>query len=197
MKALEYWSRVRVNMCLNSLSISSDTIENLLITKRKELEESTSLTDEQASQLTRDEQGKLYNRYIDEDIDLYSISNVLRSSLFVSCYSLLEHELLNLCELLQGLHEYSIKLDDLRGRGILKAQAYLKKVVGITFPDQTPSWKDIVAYNHIRNLIVHNDGVLDNNDNSEKAESFIKGKTSVTLKPIGKYKRIQFSKDFC
>ena len=185
----QVWIEIELDNLSEYVAIFEDSLTD-------ELEEFTSRTEKQASKLTKEQQNEFYELfYIDKRWQLSEVfPNTLRSSLFVTCYSLLEHELVGLCEYLQREHNYSIKVTDLRGKGIFGAQTYLKKVVGIDFPDQTSSWTDIVVYNRIRNFIVHNNGQLDDSNQAKKLESFINAKPSISLDQL---KYIQFSKDFC
>lgn len=58
-----------------------------------------------------------------------------RTSLFITCYSFIEHELVQICNLQHKRHNYKIKLKDLHGDGIKRAAEYLTKVADINFPN--------------------------------------------------------------
>ncbi|GAG69304.1 unnamed protein product [marine sediment metagenome] len=155
----------------------------------------TSWVEKEASKIIGEQQEDFYEFYADDYNRLSKIfPNILRSSLFIMYYALLENELVNLCKNLYKHYNYSIKLTDFQGKGIFRVQTYLKKVAKIDFPDQTSSWDDIVSYNHIRNFIIHNGGRLDNSNRGKEVESFITDRPSMNLDHL---KNIQFSKDFC
>ncbi len=186
------WLQSSIDIDLDNLSKFAATLEDSLEYKQKEL---IYRVDKEASKLTKEQRDELYEFYEEDHWQLSEIfPNTLRFSLFVTCYSLLEHALVNLCNYLYRQHNYSIELNDLRGEGIFRAQTYLKKVGSVNFPDQTSSWTNIIAYNRIRNFIVHSEGRLDDSDKAKKVESFINTNPSITLDQL---KRIQLSKDFC
>ncbi|MCQ6277623.1 hypothetical protein JMM81_22575, partial [Bacillus sp. V3B] len=57
-----------------------------------------------------------------------------------------------------------------------KAQVYLKKVAGVNFPDKSPDWSYIRKCNKVRNLLIHNGGYIDgNNEKQIKEIESIKG----------------------
>lgn len=181
-----------IEINLDNLSEYTVTVEDLLDSKLKNF---TSWVEKEASKVTGEQQEDFYEFYADDYHQFSRIfPNILRSSLFIMLYSFLENQLVNLCGKFHRQYGYTIKLTDLRGEGIVRAKNYLKKVVKIDFPDQTPSWDDIIMYNRMRNFIVHNGGQLDNNDQAKQVESFISARPSITLDHL---RNIQFSKDFC
>lgn len=145
-----------------------ENLEDLLENKIKKFED---WADEELEGLT-EEQRNEYSDSLSDDYWIISkaFPNILRSSLFVTCYSLLEYALISLCEQLQkqkGLKKESKKY---KIENILNAKDYLEGETKICFHDQIPSWNDINNYRLVRNLIVHNQGRLDNSDNSNKAK---------------------------
>lgn len=181
-----------IDINLDNLSEYTVTVEDLLDSKLKNFR---SWVEKEASKVTGEQQEDFYEFYADDYHQFSRIfPNILRSSLFIMLYSFVENQLVNLCGKFHRQYGYPIKLTDLRGEGIVRAQSYLKKVVKIDFPDQTPSWDDIVSYNRIRNFIIHNGAQLDKSDQAKKVESFISTRPSITLDHL---RNIQFSKDFC
>jgi hypothetical protein len=112
---------------------------------------------------------------------------------FVSIYSFLEDEMLNLAATL-GRH-IGIKLspDDLRHSGIFAAQVYLTDLCGITFPVTKHPWQEIVHYNAIRNVIVHSRSRIWRSKKAKSIREYAKGKKSIAVDND----RIQLSKEFC
>ena len=53
-------------------------------------------------------------------------------------------------------NKYKLSASDCKGKGIDQAKTYLKKFVGIDFPDQSEYWNKITNYRKVRNKIVHN-----------------------------------------
>lgn len=180
---------------MKNLRIFSRAIQSLVEHEIRDLREITMLItdllsqeagkfhfrmDKLAQTLSKADQDELYDFYSDDYWQLSKLfPNITASSLFVTSYSLLEYNLLSLCKGFQ--QDYSIKLDDLKDEGIFLAQTYLKKVVGIDFPDTTKHWNEIHYFNSIRNFIVHNNGQLNNKKRAEALKTYIKTKKSLTL----------------
>lgn len=100
--------------------------------------------------------------YIEHGIEEWRVGDVfartLRFSLFVTMYSFLEADLHHLCLDLQLAANLTIGPSEIAGKGITRSQTYLKKIVGINFPDQDKTWSKISDYNQVRNCIVHSGG---------------------------------------
>lgn len=186
------WFEQWIDINLENLSEYAVVVEELLDSK---LGRFRCWVGKEASKKVGEHQENLYEFYPDEFNQLSeNFHYILRSSLFITLYSFLENQLIFLCERLHRQHGYPVKLADLRGEGIIRAQSYLKKIVNIDFPDQTSSWADILSYNCVRNFIIHNAGQLDKSNKAKKAESFINTRPSIGLDGL---RYIQFSKDFC
>ena len=114
------------------------------------------------------EREALSNWYGGEFVSItYEFPKILRYSLFVHSYRLLERILLQITSHYRHTRHLELSPSDLRDTGIERARIYLKKVALVPFPD-TGSWRDIIALNLIRNLIVHNDGNLHKGQSKER-----------------------------
>lgn len=170
---------------------------------RDVVEESKRLSKDSLS-LTREEIQKRYGVIGEKSREtLHIFPYIMRNSLFITLYSLLEHELDHLCRYLCEEYNYSIKFSDYREKnGIQRAKCYLKKIARIDFPDKTSSWDSIANYNRIRNLIVHNNGKLDATQNAKKVRDFIERSslieiTESTIPSLYELEpRIQFNEGF-
>jgi hypothetical protein len=100
---------------------------------------------------------------------------ILRYSLFVHSYRLLERVLLEIANHYRQTGHLELSPSDLRDKGIEQARTYLKKVALVQFPD-TESWQDVTTLQLIRNLIVHNEGELrkDHGKERQKIEDLAK-----------------------
>ena len=99
-------------------------------------------------------------------LEVDELTNLMRSSFFVSIYSYLEAKLNKECrDSQQDDPQIKISLDDIRGHGIHRAKTYLVKILDTSFPfyDDT-IWEQIQWFNKIRNCIVHNEGKVKGND---------------------------------
>jgi len=188
------WFEAWIDLNLDNLSKYANTLEGPLNSKLKSLK---SWIEKEASKITKEEQENFCELYTYNYNQLSRIfPNILRSSLFVMHYAFLENQLVNLCESLHKWLNYRKEFTGthIQGKGIFKARNYMKKVGNINFPDQKPSWDNIVSYNYIRNFIMHNGGKLDNSKRAEKVKSFMNARPSISLDHL---ENIQFSKSFC
>ncbi|MDD1745748.1 MAG: hypothetical protein LUQ20_08085 [Candidatus Methanoperedens sp.] len=96
---------------------------------------------------------------MDEELFLYQRDylNILRKSFIITCYSILERELVAVCKSQKKLKSFTEDINDFKGGVIDKAMKYLKRVVGIDL-STAKSWQDIKNIQLIRNCIVHSDG---------------------------------------
>jgi len=108
--------------------------------------------------------------YIIESIFLHTF----RYSALVSIYSLIETSMSTLCRHLERREYLTLKLSDLKGKGVERARLYLTKVCHITFPDSSHEWSEIQKLNKVRNCIVHANGNIERVRSSDKLRSIIK-----------------------
>lgn len=103
------------------------------------------------------------------------------NSIFISIYSFLERKMLQLCKFAEP--NYSIKINDLSGEGVVKFEAYLKKVVGIDMQKLNTEWEQIKKFNILRNHLVHS--VLPEvviSENTKKKIKMLKSIKGLTFK---------------
>jgi len=101
------------------------------------------------------------------EIFLEHFPNIQRRSALLTLYSFLEHELTQLCILFKKTENFNLELKDINGKGIIsKTIIYLEKVACLKIKD----WTKIHDIRKIRNLIVHNDGRLIDNDGKQLKE---------------------------
>lgn len=102
--------------------------------------------------------------------------HIMRTSLFFTCFAFLENYLIKACKDIRQRKRVDLDISDLRHNGIEKAQVYLKKVAGLNFPDKSPEWNYIRKCNKVRNILIHNGGYIDgNNEKQIKEIESIKG----------------------
>lgn len=187
------WFQDHIDLDLSNLVEYADTLEMLLSEK---LEKLRARVEKQAAKLREEEKEDFYDFFYSESHwQLTEVfPNTLWSSLFVTCYSLLEHRLNNLCKYLQSQKSYTLKLTDLSGKGIFRSKSYLTKVAGMSFPSGSDAWRNITNYSHLRNFVAHNDSKIDESDRGRATRQFIEGKPSIELDSTD---HIIFSKAFC
>jgi hypothetical protein len=141
---------------LEELKRYADALEGALEEEKRRLEKDS---EERASTMTEEQRMELYEWAYDDFYRLgETFPRILRYSLFVHTYSLLEHTILRIADHLRNSRKLDLSPSDLRDEGITRAKTFLKKVVRVSFPDNGTDWQDILALNHIRNIIVHNTG---------------------------------------
>lgn len=97
-----------------------------------------------------------------------------RRSAFLSLYGFLEHELDKLCTLFKTTENYKIELKDLKDLGIERSVKYLEIVAQLPINKSIDKWMKVKSIQKIRNLIIHNNGMLiDIDGNLRKAEQQI------------------------
>ncbi|MBO2675934.1 hypothetical protein I6M53_14935 [Shewanella algae] len=116
--------------------------------------------------------------YLIEEIHI----GLYRKSTLVSVYSFLENSMNSLCLHLQRSHSYPVELNDLRGEGIVRAKIYLEKLAGIDFTLINGEWSELIAFNKLRNCIVHSEGNIKASKNSTQLENIINQKSSLSLR---------------
>lgn len=118
-------------------------------------------------------------------------AQVLRRSLFISAYGIIEQSLDQICINLQKERNYRVLLSDLKDRGIMRSKTYLVKVVGFSFSETAAEWQRIKAYQDLRNYLAHSGPALDRGDPSEQLLKKLKG-----LKGLDLYEEIDMEPEF-
>ena len=108
----------------------------------------------------------------DLHLNQYKYPNLHRESLIITIFNFLEHQLNCLCQIFYESIDSNLKLQDMNGRGIERAFLFLKKVVNIDFTHFGTELPVIKGVNLVRNIIVHNGGILSDDTNS-KVNKFI------------------------
>lgn len=176
---------------LNELKELTRRFDRML---RKELKGFVAWVDKQALEMPRERRDEFSEWYAEDYWQIKKVfPGILWSSLFVTCYSLLESELRSLCEALWHLKNCPLKPSELADKGITRSQTYLKKVVKIKFPDRTMQWQEIKNYNLLRNKFAHGEDRVWDTKEDRKFKSYVEKKTSISLDEHG---RILISRDF-
>lgn len=86
--------------------------------------------------------------------------SIVWESLFLSSYAFLEHALAEICNYFCVKNKPLLQASELRDKGIINSRTYLKKIIGLKFPDQIDAWKEISMYNKLRNILMHAGGYI-------------------------------------
>lgn len=117
---------------------------------------------------------------------------IIRQSLFISIYALLETYLNDVCDLLQREQKLQVSVKDLAGNGIFRAKDYLEKVLNVDFPASHKLWQRISNYNRLRNCFVHACGQV-TPDSNKQLLKFLKDSPHVDISFL---KRIELREGF-
>lgn len=127
-----------------------------------------------------------------EPIILPSVANAL----FIGMYGDFEFYLNQLCKAYQEVMDLRLDLTDIYGMGINRAVMYLKKVVGLKRIIDSNEWNQLNHWNRIRNILVHNNGIL-KTSNDMKSTQFLElginekyNKTYLTLGDCDKFQKV-------
>ena len=144
------------------------THRELLDLVDKRLEEGLSSLEQEeeaiAGQLDIEEQLE-YEAYLAERYqERQELKSIFFSSLFAGSFALFEHELVRICERAKRESGNPISVKDFGGRDYLEnTKRYLRKL-GMTLPVGSPEWQQAVRCRTIRNKIMHDGGIIGEND---------------------------------
>lgn len=98
------------------------------------------------------------DRTLVKPIILPSIANAI----FIAMYGDFEGYVNQICNSYKEEKGFILEAKDLRGEGIQRAVNYLEKIVGLNNIKNSTEWNEIMRWNSIRNILVHNNGVIKN-----------------------------------
>jgi hypothetical protein len=115
------------------------------------------------------------NMYEIADLDRsqYEIPLLSYQWFLVFCYGQFEHVLVNTCQSVARVHEVPFRLEDYRGSRIDRCRSFLKKRLGLPFPDDIQAWADMKAVEALRHCIVHNNAIIEGTRHQEKIHTFV------------------------
>lgn len=154
---------------LDEMERYRDSVEDFLDSEADEIREKAQQAVDSAPDQTADEIADIHRYRIEQMEEVFP--SLLRESVFVTLYALLESELNQLCYLFDKHANHAMELEDVSGSGIFRAKKYLIKVAGMDFPSRNPDWGDIRNYNRIRNCIMHSQGSI--REASNKLNNYI------------------------
>lgn len=110
--------------------------------------------------------------WLEEGSHLNNISWMFLNSLYVTMYASFEHFLFKVAKIIEQHPETKIGLEYIGGHGILnKYINYIHLVGGLSSVDRALApWDKMPAYQSIRNYLVHNGGMMQENNNKALEE---------------------------
>lgn len=103
---------------------------------------------------------------------IYEFIRTFRHSSLVNLFSFLEVSLNKLCLIVRKEKAIDLSPDDLKHQGVTRSQVYLEKVCSVDFPSGGNDWQQIIKLNRVRNLIVHEQGVIRNKSKNPGKKTF-------------------------
>lgn len=120
-----------------------------------------------------------------EPIILPSVANAL----FIGMYGDVEASLNIICTAHANEKGARLKFKDIAGSGIVRAADYLSKVIDIDVKS-TVEWNTLKHWNNVRNILVHNNGVIRNTNDEDSIRI-------LQLKTNPKYNKVYLTIDDC
>lgn len=154
------------SIALQYLKLELDTIINLYKQQEQHNTEKI-LTEEkfyeETAQNLTPEAKKQFDESFQEEYDkfLRVHPQLIRRTTFLQCYFIFESCLNNYCNLKSQSLELNHSYRSMKNvSGIERAKRFLVKYKKIKEPFNSMEWKEIKAYNSIRNSLVHNNGYI-------------------------------------
>jgi hypothetical protein len=118
----------------------------------------------------------------------------LRYSFFLRYYALFESHLTLICDRIKENENLSLSINEIKADSFLKCfEKYFTKVAGLSSPTNIKSWKEILVYSQIRNIIIHRNGVVKDINSYHLLSEYISRSKVVH---IDRRKRINLRKRF-
>ena len=125
---------------------------------------------------------------------------ILRSSFFVSAYSLLEYKMAIICKWLKKDKQIPISWSDLKGDTLDQFKLYCK-LAGLELSYNTQAWQEIQHYSRVRNCIVHNRGLVEGVKQEKELQAYASRKNIIDDSMLGLSIRLKaqiaLTEDFC
>lgn len=117
---------------------------------------------------------------------------IFLNSFFAASFAEFEHSLYQLCYSAQADSKNGSSVDDLLGGSRMdKADKYLSGL-GIPFPSETNTWKEIKNYRDMRNRIMHEGGRIRRNE-----DLYTYADRQGIISPNDGLREIRLTRDFC
>lgn len=120
--------------------------------------------------------------------------NILWSSVYLTLYSIFEHALDDLCSIIKSELNLKLSPTELRDRGIIRSETYLRKIAQLDFPADSEEWKDAKVANSIRNCLTHAAGIIDDYSKPEEIRSIVR--SDANLSELEGEGRLVISKEY-
>lgn len=189
---------IEMRMGLDELERYLDITEKYLQKAKDDFETQINKEMDKLPPEERDEFGEFYSDTYWDYAETFP--RILRSSFFVSAYSLLEHKMAMICGWLKKDKQIPISWSDLRGGTLDQFKLYCKLAsLDLTYDDQ--NWQEIQHYSMLRNCIVHNRGLIQGTRQERELYAYAQGKNVIDNTMVGLSTRpqvqIALTEPFC
>ena len=110
----------------------------------------------------------------------YKFPEIHRESVLITLYSFLESQMNDLCDIIADSIDSQVRYTHLKGKGVNRALNFLIRVARFDLSSLGSEWSFIEAVNQLRNLIVHNGGIL---CDDPKLNAFVRNNKNVWREP--------------
>jgi hypothetical protein len=188
---------IEMRMGLDELEKYLDITEKYLQKAKDDFEAWINKEMDKLSPKERNEFGEFYSDTYWEYAETFP--RILRSSFFVSAYSLLEHKLAITCGWLKKDKQIPISWSDIRGDTLEQFKLYCKLAhLDLRYDDQ--NWQEINNYRRIRNCIVHNRGLIEGSTDEKDLRAYAEKKHITDRTLVGLIRlqdQIALTQEFC
>lgn len=125
------------------------------------------------------------------EIYAYDYPNLLRKSFLITCYSMLEHVLINECKTQKFLKSITTDINDMNEKSVIDNVKQYLKLAGLNIVTMK-SWEDIRNIQKIRNCIVHSE-LVSNCKKPELIKNYVENRKDIFIE----YDKIILTPEYC
>ncbi|MFB6307596.1 MAG: hypothetical protein ABEH43_11550 [Flavobacteriales bacterium] len=137
---------------------------------------------------SRDElEDERYQDWLEEEVQNYNsfFPYTFRNSVLITSFSFFDKKLKEMCVYMQDMGKKKIKLDEIKGKNSLdRYRKYLIKVCDVRVDKIDDNWSRIINYWNMRNIIIHNNGIVDKK-NDKKVRTFVNSEKELEINKDG------------
>jgi len=111
----------------------------------------------------------------------YSHGEILRNSIIISLYILIETELKGYCNNYCDYGNFKIRVSELKGDILSRFKVYCTKVIDLPFDFSSGLWEFIENLQELRNYLVHNNGELEGFNRQKTLRQFARSNSVITI----------------
>jgi len=111
----------------------------------------------------------------------YSHGEILRNSIIISLYILIETELKGYCNNYCDYGNFKIRVSELKGDILSRFKVYCTKVIDLPFDFSSGLWEFIENLQELRNYLVYNNGELEGFNRQKTLRQFARSNSVITI----------------